>query len=195
MKNTFENALINLAIATKGCKDASLIALTDARIPDYVGLGKNVQKLAKIQLCLGGLYEKRCNDRAIAEYKAEKPNGKTWVKFPYILRSDKDENVFYIRTYPANGGSLFTENKAVYLVDGRVATANEYRKIMDWKATHQYSPAKQLKAGISADNIVKCFDYKLSNIIEMRANGHRLNRLEWSNTQSMETAQLIKELY
>lgn len=160
----FANAIVRNAAV-------SLVTLT---IPSmrktanpYVG---RVQKRTEYSsVVMGRDYEATCTKRGdseqFGEYKAEKPNGKTWVLFPFVLRSDKDPNQQYVR-FALNAN--YTAH-STYYVDGRKATDAEVEEIKSFIPPKKPC-AKQAAYGVQ--NEVRVMDVKIENIVELAQGEH-----------------------
>lgn len=190
-KKTFNEVVVELVLMTKGCKDAAITTYTDTRMPKYF-FGEKVMKLSTKLVNIGGDYERRCANRSESgSYEAEKPYGKHFVEFPYLLASDKDESTLYLRTYPSNLKPNDAQN--VYYIGEREATEEETATINEWYRSRNYNCTKQLQAGIDANNQVICRDYSIDNIISISANGVRLQRRDFEEIRLPEQAFAVAE--
>ena len=119
-------------------------------------------------------YESSVNGRLesenkVADFSAEKPNGKHWVNYPYLLGSDKDDNQKYLRVYPCEN----TKNHTYYIIDGeRFATDEEVEII---KSFLPKSNNTAWQGGL--DKKLNCQDYKVENVLAIKQGAK-----EWSRS-------------
>ena len=167
----------NIARGTFGI---SVIALTEPKMnkrgnPFY---GRVHKASCLNNVALGYDYENVVNAKLerkglVADFKAEKPKGKNWDMFPFLLQSDKDSSVKYLRCTMRKN----TTSKSVYLLDGKVVSDNNVlAEIKSWITTSSYSP-KQAESGLEEEEQVVVKDYKVEGIIALTQGEKVYNRL------------------
>lgn len=165
---------------SKGTFGIAMIAITEPKMnkrgnPFYSRLHKATYMS---NVALGYDYEKSVNARLgreglATDFVAEKPKGKNWDNYPFILQSDKDSSVKYLRcTMRPN-----TFSKSVYILDGVVVTdENVLAEIKSWITTSSYS-IKQAEFGLEDEKQVVVRDYKLDSIIALTQGEKVYNRM------------------
>ena len=128
----------------------------------YFGRVQKVSRLANV--AIGYNYENVVNNRLEregkeADFESQKPNGKSWVKGyeNLFLVSDKDSEQFYLRTTMRKN----TKPTSFYLVDNRIATAQEEAEIK----TFIQSSSKPTNQGLDDGDEVIVRDFKTENVI------------------------------
>ena len=113
-------------------------------------------------VCLGRNYQKTCTNRGdsetYGEYQVEKPKGRTWVQFPFILCADKDATQKYLRIAKNENSTI----NSTWYVDGRKATESEIAEIKTFLTSHSSGCKKQAAYGIQKE--VEVFDLKFESI-------------------------------
>jgi hypothetical protein len=71
----------------------------------------------------------------------EKPFGKHWISYPYILASDKDASVYYVRTY-GNTGGVIQRSSSEYFVDGIPTSKEAYESMLPGSKRSDYAKRK-----------------------------------------------------
>jgi hypothetical protein len=71
----------------------------------------------------------------------EKPFGKHWISYPYILASDKDPSVYYVRTY-SNTGGVIQRSTSEYFVDGIPTSKETYESMLPESKRSDYAKRK-----------------------------------------------------
>ena len=164
----------------KGTFGVSMIALTEPKMnkrgnPFYGRLHKATYMT---NVALGYDYENVVNAKLERKgldntFVAEKPKGKNWDNYPFILQSDKDSNIKYLRcTMRSN-----TTSKSKYILDGQVVTdENVIAEIKSWISTNNYS-LKQAESGLEENEQVVVRDFKLEGIIALTQGEKVYNRI------------------
>lgn len=178
----------------KGTFGITLIAMTDPSgmrktNNPYVGRVKKISYTANV--ALGYDYENYLEARAkklglnMADFKAEKPKGKTWFDHPYLLVSDKDATKHYLRCYYRPN----TITKVIWLVDGRLATASEIEVIKSFIPEKKVS-AKQESFGFTKESEVIVRDYSFDSVVALYQGEKVYNRLD-----GLFTIEQMKEMF
>lgn len=165
---------------SRGTFGISLITLTEPKMrktnnPFY---GRVHKASYMTNVALGYDYENSVNNRLDkkgleADFQAEKPKGKSWCEYPYILQADKDASVKYLRcTMRAN-----TKAKSIYILDGKVVTDDN--TLLEIKSFIQKSSTskKQTESGLEDNEQVIVRDYKLDGIIYLGQGNKSFNRV------------------
>jgi hypothetical protein len=99
-------------------------------------------------------------------FKSDKPSGKHFIDGHdnIILQSDKDKDVYYLRTYYNLSNNA---PKTTYYVNGKVANEQELEEIKNWVKTNSYS-AKQDANGLEEEKQVVVRDYKIKNVKKVK---------------------------
>ena len=165
---------------SRGTFGISLIAVTEPKMnkrgnPFYGRLHKATYMS---NVALGYDYEKVVNahlskEGLATDFVAEKPKGKNWDSYPFILQSDKDSSVKYLRcTMRPN-----TFAKSVYILDGEVVSdTNVLIEIKNWITPSGIS-VKQAESGLEDEKQVVVRDYKLEGIIALTQGEKVYNRM------------------
>lgn len=107
------------------------------------------------------------------DFQAEKPKGKSWFEYPYILESDKDNSVKYLRCTMRNN----TKAKSVFILDGNIIENDsllaEIKSFIQTSSTSK----KQEESGLNDDEQVIVRDYKLDGIICLAQGEKVFNRV------------------
>lgn len=173
---------------SRGTFGVTLIAVTEPKMnkrgnPFY----GRVQKATYMShVALGYGYENVINARLERKgeegnYQAEKPKGKSWLEYPYILQSDKDESVKYLRCTMRPS----TATKTLYILDGEIVTdAETIIAIKGWLP--KSAPCvKQTESGLSEEEQVIVRDYKLDNILCLTQGEKIFNRIGVLSPQTL----------
>lgn len=154
----------------KGTFGISLVAVTTPKMnkKNNPFFGR-VQKATYItNVALGYTYEHCVNNRLFrnglnTNFESDKPKGKTWLEFPYLLCSDKDNTQHYLRTTMRKNSKI--EN--IYLLDGEIVNDLEIiNQIKEWLPKPSTS-AKQENCGLVDDEQVVIRDFKVENIVSL----------------------------
>ena len=109
-----------------------------------------------------------------AKFDESKPNGKHWVKYPLILQSDKDDSQYYLRLTTRKS----MKSVSIYLIDGKPCTDKvELAKLEEWLPKH-YESKKQAALGLTEEEQVSVFDYKVESIIMVKQGDKVYNKLD-----------------
>jgi hypothetical protein len=158
----------------KGCQFVNIMALTDAdmylRNNPYRG---RVQKFTITPMQFGYDYETAVNNRLAREGKeanftADKLPWGSWgegMKNKIIVHNDN----YYLRTYCIPDKKI----QRIFLIDGRLATANEIEELENWLKPAEKSE-KQKNAGLSAEKEVKPRTYQFGNLLSVKINHTRI---------------------
>ena len=165
--NSVNDFCVNVPRGTFGI---SMITLTEPKMNKkgnpYFGRVHKASYMTNV--ALGYDYENVVNARLgrkglEADFVAEKPKGKSWDNYPFILQSDKDSDVKYLRcTMRPN-----TISKSVYLLDGQIVKDdNILAEIKSWLPSKGIS-VKQVESGLEENEQVVVRDFKLEGVIAM----------------------------
>ena len=165
---------------SRGTFGVSVIAITEPKMNKkgnpYFGRVHKATYMTNV--ALGYDYENSVNNRLerkglASDFVAEKPKGKNWDIYPFILQSDKDNSVKYLRcTMRPN-----TATKVVYILDGKVVNDdNLLSAITSWITKGSYS-VKQSESGLTEKEQVIVRDFKLEGIIALTQGVKQFNRL------------------
>ena len=179
MKNLF-----SLISSIRGNQFANIMYIADGGIPQYVlGKGVRVSKLVRTDAQIGYSYENAVNNRLEKQgdertFEAESLPWGEW-EIPNKVISHKGER--YLRYYvPANA-----DIKSVWFVDGKVASADEFAKIMAYLTAKKKGSNRQAEAGL-VNNQVVAKAIKFSNILRLAVNGTEWEReCEWQNATAL----------
>lgn len=158
----------------KGCKFVNIMALTDAdmylRNNPFRG---RVQKFSITPMQFGYDYETAVNNRLAREGKeanftADNLPWGAWVKG---MRNKviEHKDMLYLRTYCVRNA----RPRTYYLVDGHLASAEEYKEFAPFLKPSSTS-AKQSEAGLAEEFQVKPRDYKFSSLVAITINHTRI---------------------
>ena len=177
---TFNSVSEFVQNVSRGTFGITLIAVTEPKMnkrgnPFY---GKVKKATYMSNVALGYDYENVVNARLERKgeegtFQAEKPNGKSWDVYPFILQSDKDESIKYLRcTMRPN-----TATKTIYILDGEIVKDVEtILAIKDWLPKSAPS-VKQTESGLSDEEQVIVRDYKLDGILCLTQGEKVFNRI------------------
>ena len=122
----------------------------------------NVRKETRyVNVTLGRNYTASVENRSENEedYNTEKPKGKFWVKYPYLLQAENSDTQ-YLRIAENKN----TKRETTYFVGDREATAEELEIIKANLPQKNYSCQKQINYGVAEDNQAVVKDFTLSKI-------------------------------
>ena len=125
-----------------------------------------------INVTLGREYTNSVENRSDNEenYEVEKPKGKSWLEYPYLLKSDRDETKLFLRVFE----NANTKRKTTYFVNGREATPDEVAIIKAHLPKKNYDCKKQLDYGVAEDKQVTLKDLTLSKIAYIKFGDKKL---------------------
>ena len=177
---TFNSVSEFVQNVSRGTFGITLIAVTEPKMNKrgnpFYGRVKKATYMSNV--ALGYDYENVVNARLERKgeegtFQAEKPNGKSWDVYPFILQSDKDESIKYLRcTMRPN-----TATKTIYILDGEIVKdAETILAIKDWLPKSAPS-VKQTESGLSDDEQVIVRDYKLDGILCLTQGEKVFNRI------------------
>lgn len=112
----------------------------------------------------------------------EKPSGKHWVDYPYILASDKDASVKYLRTY----FNKASKSKPIYLLDGNIVRDERTLEAID-----SWIPKKSNTTKFGVDVTLR--DFKFENILVLKQGDKVFNKFD-GLFSAEQVIQFIKEL-
>lgn len=154
----------------KGTFGISLVAVTTPKMNKknnpFFGRVKKATYITNV--ALGYTYENCVNNRLDrkgldSNFESEKPKGKTWLEFPYLLVSDKDNTQQYLRTTMRQNSKI--EN--IYLLDGEIVNDLDIiNQIKNWLPKPSTS-AKQESFGLSEEEQVIVRDFKIESIVSL----------------------------
>ena len=164
---------------SRGTFGITLITITEPKMRKtnnpYFGRVHKASHLTNV--ALGYDYENTVNNRLSkngldASFEAEKPKGKSWAEYPYILQADKDASVKYLRCTMRKN----TKAKTVFILDGKIVTDTSVEAQI--KAFIQTSNAskKQAESGLDDAEQVVVRDYKLDGVIYLGQGEKSFNR-------------------
>lgn len=115
-----------------------------------------------INATLGRVYENSVENRSdnTESYDTEKPKGKNWVQFPYLLQADNNPNMLYLRISENKN----TKRETTYFVGERVATKEEVEIIKAHLPQKNHTCQKQIEYGVKEENQAIVKDFTLSKI-------------------------------
>ena len=177
---TFKSVIDFCENISKGTFGISMIAVTEPKMNKknnpYFGRVHKATYMSNV--ALGYDYENVVNARLKkngleSDFVAEKPKGMNWDKYPFILQSDKDSEIKYLRcTMRPN-----TTSKVKYILDGKVVKdANVLEDIISWVNKNNYSP-KQTECGLDEEQQVVVRNFKLEGIIALSQGEKVFNRI------------------
>lgn len=173
MKNLFD-----AIVAVRGCQFANLVYLIDGGIPQYVlGKGVVVTKLVRTDIQVNFYYEKAVNNRLEKEgkercFEAEELKWGEWlVPNKVITHKGAQYLCYYV---PANA-----DISSVWFVNGKIATAEEFAKIMAYLQSKDKTSHKQAEAGLVENQVVPR-TIKFDSILRLSMNGEEwVRECEW----------------
>lgn len=177
---TFNSVSEFVQNVSRGTFGITLIAVTEPKMNKrgnpFYGRVKKATYMSNV--ALGYDYENVVNARLERKgeegtFQAEKPKGKSWDAYPFILQSDKDESIKYLRcTMRPN-----TATKTIYILDGEIVKdAETILAIKDWLPKSAPS-VKQTESGLSEEEQVIVRDYKLDGILCLTQGEKVFNRI------------------
>ena len=151
--------MFDAIVAVRGCQFANLVYLTDGGIPQYVlGKGVVVTKLVRTDIQVNFSYEKAVNNRL-----AKQGNVITYKGARYLR--------YYV---PANA-----DISSVWFVNGKIATAEEFAKIMAYLQSKDKTSHKQAEVGLVENQVVPR-TIKFDSILRLSMNGEEwVRECEW----------------
>ena len=177
---TFNSVSEFVQNVSRGTFGITLIAVTEPKMNKrgnpFYGRVKKATYMSNV--ALGYDYENVVNARLERKgeegtFQAEKPKGKSWDVYPFILQSDKDESIKYLRcTMRPN-----TATKTLFILDGEIVTdADTILAIKGWLPKSAPS-VKQTESGLSDEEQVIVRDYKLDGILCLTLGEKVFNRI------------------
>lgn len=172
MKNTSNIQSVNefCKNINKGTFGISLVAVTEPKMNKkgnpFFGRVKKATYITNV--ALGYTYENVVNNRLDrkgleSNFESEKPKGKSWLEFPYLLVSDKDNTQQYLRTTMRKNSKI--DN--IYLLDGKIVNDLDIiNQIKQWLPKPSTS-AKQETFGLTEEEQVIVRDFKVENIVSL----------------------------
>ena len=166
---------------SRGTFGITLIKITEPKMNKkgnpYFGRVHKATYMANV--ALGYDYENSVNNRLDkkgldASFEAEKPKGKSWLEYPYILQADKDATQHYLRCTMRRN----TTTKTVLLLDGKIVTDDSIEKEIKSFFPKVTTSQKQAESGLNdSKEQVIVRDYKLQGIIYLGQGDKVFNRL------------------
>jgi hypothetical protein len=170
----------------KGTFGITMIAVTEPKMnkrgnPYY---GRVVKATYMSNVALGYDYQNVVNNRLErvgldGNFQAEKPKGKSWFNYPYILVSDSDSDIKYLRCTMRNN----TISKSVYILDGKIVTDNILVEEIKSFIPKSSSSSKQLSSGLKDVEQVVVRDFKLDGIVCLTQGERVFNRIGFIGTK------------
>lgn len=172
--------LISIVENIKGCQFANITYTADGGIPQKVlGKGVVVSKIVRCDCQVNYSYENAVNNRL-----AKQGNEKNFVaqSLPWGEWVKGQENkiithkgTLYLRFYTATNSKI----ESIWLVNGRIATAEEFSKIMDYLKSKKKESKTQADAGL-IENQVSPKVVKIENITRLAVNGQVWEKQEFT---------------
>jgi hypothetical protein len=159
---------------------ANITYISEGGIPQYVlGKGNKVTKVCRMDCQLGFSYQNAVNSRldkqgSEATFVAEPLKWGAWVN-GFENKVIEHKGSLYLRYYHMRNADV----TSVWLVNGAVASAEQFRKIMDYLSSKKKSSDRQAEVGL-VENQVEPRAVKVENIIRLAVNG-----VEWSATSEV----------
>lgn len=159
---------------------ANITYISEGGIPQYVlGKGNKVTKVCCMDCQLGFSYENAVNSRLVkqgseATFVAEPLKWGKWVD-GFENKVIEHKGNLYLRYYEMRNADY----DCVWLVNGSVASAEHFRKIMDYLSSKKKGSNRQTEVGL-IENQVEPRAVKVDNIIRLAVNG-----VEWSATSEV----------
>lgn len=159
---------------------ANITYISEGGIPQYVlGKGNKVAKVCRMDCQLGFSYENAVNSRLDkqgneATFVAEPLKWGKWVD-GFENKVIEHKGSLYLRYYHMRNADV----TSVWLVNGCPATAEQFRKIMDYLSSKKKGSDRQAEVGL-VENQVEPRAVKVENIIRLAVNG-----VEWSATSEV----------
>lgn len=159
---------------------ANITYISEGGIPQYVlGKGNKVTKVCRMDCQVGFSYEGAVNSRldkqgSEAIFVAEPLKWGKWVD-NFENKVIEHKGCYYMRYYHMRNADV----QCVWLVNGVVANAEQFRKIMDYLSSKKKSSDRQAEVGL-IENQVEPRAVKVENIIRLAVNG-----VEWSATSEV----------
>jgi hypothetical protein len=180
MANKFNSVVEFCNNVSRGTFGISMITLTEPKMRKtnnpYFGRVHKASYMTNV--ALGYDYENVINAKLerkglANDFVAEKPKGKTWDNYPFILQSDKDNSIKYLRcTIRPN-----TISKSVYLLDGVIVKDDTIlTNIKNFISASSFSP-KQANSGLEEKEQVIVRDYKVEGVIALSQGEKEFSRL------------------
>lgn len=165
---------------SRGTFGISLITLTEPKMrkTNNPYFGRIHKATYMTNVALGYDYENSVNNRLDkkgieSNFQAEKPKGKSWDEYPYILQADKDTSIKYLRCTMRQN----TKAKSVFILDGKIVTdASVEAEIKTFIQTSSTSK-KQAEIGLYDTEQVIVRDYKLDGVIYLGQGEKSFNRV------------------
>jgi hypothetical protein len=154
---------------------ANIIYVSDGDIPQYVlGKGNKVTKVCRMDCQLGFSYENAVNNRLEKQggervFKSQSLPWGDWVD-GFENKVIEHKGSLYLRYYQMRNADITT----VWLVNGSVASAEQFSKIINYLSSKKKSSDRQAEAGL-VENQVVARAVKVDSIIRLAVNG-----VEWS---------------
>lgn len=159
---------------------ANITYISDGGIPQFVlGKGNTVIKVCRMDCQLGYSYENAVNSRLHkqgdeATFVAEPLKWGKWVD-GFENKVIEHKGSLYLRYYHMRNADI----TSVWLVNGAVANAEQFRRIMDYLSSKKKGSDRQAEVGL-VENQVQPRAVKVENIIRLAVNG-----VEWSATSEV----------
>lgn len=168
----FANHLANVKV---GGQFVNVVMNTAPEMNKGRGANRNpylgrVRKISVANYRFNADYERICRAKQVRNgeeptFIADAIKGRHWLIRNKVEQSNND-NSLYMRLYVAPNDGY----KAIYLVDGKVATPNQVEEIKSWLTKKGHSK-KQLEAGIPIDEQLEVRSPKFSSLYRVKM-GH-----------------------
>lgn len=158
----------------KGCQFISVVSMTDADMYQRNNPFKGrVQKVSFAQMQFNYGYESAVNNRleregCEPEFKALRLKWGHWVD-GMLNKVIEHKGNRYLRAYRVKGA----EPRAIYLLDGHLASAEEFAQFAPYLKPDTES-ARQTEAGLDKEDQVEPRAYKFSSLIALTINHTRI---------------------
>ena len=179
--------LVKIIENVKGCQFANVTYFSDGGIPQKVlGKGTIVTKLVKCDCQINYSYENAVNNRLEKQgnernFIAQSLPWGEWVK-GQENKLIVHKGTMYLRYYDVANADI----KSMWFVNGRMATADEFKKIFEYLQSKKKTSTRQEENGL-IENQVKPKVVKIENIIRLA-----VNNCEYVKEYSFETAESVR---
>lgn len=172
--------VISIIEGVKGCQFANILYVADGGIPQKVlGKGIVVTKIVHTNCQLNYSYERAVNNRLEKQgderdFVAQSLSWGHWVE-GQENKLIEHKGTLYLRYYNVANA----DTKSVWFVNGRIATPEEFMKIMDYLHSKNTQSKTQAEVGL-VENQVKPKVVKVENILRLNVNGEEwVRECEW----------------
>ena len=172
--------VISMIKRVKGCQFANILYIADGGIPQKVlGKGSVVTKIVRTNCQLNYSYERAVNNRLEKQgderdFVAKSLPWGDWVK-GQENKLIEYKGKLYLRYYDVANA----DTKSVWFVNGRIATPEEFMKIVEYLKSTNTQSKTQAEVGL-VENQVKPKVIKVENILCLNVNNEEwIRECEW----------------